>query len=198
MLPLKEFPIWVPEGNTLDELHCRGAFPCTGDPLGQLKLSSQHCQAGDPSASKLLPCQIHLPWLMTLRPMSLALTWGWASQKFLFCLYDTSGAADIPEGSCLPLALFTEPPSLHHQWIREDGCFLPSCSPMHREAMFEPKRYSWLKPSSSPAQSNLPKSSRPVVPTESGSIVPCTTAPAIYHKKLSVKLIQDVSWCTVI
>lgn len=31
------------------------------------------------------------------------------------------------------------------------------------------------------------------IPAEPGSVAPCTTAPAIYQKKLSAKLIQDVS-----
>lgn len=49
---------------------------------------------------------------MAQKAMSLALTWECASQKSLFNFYDISGATDTAEGSCLPLALLTEPPSL--------------------------------------------------------------------------------------
>jgi len=37
---------------------------------------------------------------------------------------------------------------------------------------------------------------RQAVPAELGSVVPCTTAPTIYHRKLSVKLIHNVSFKT--
>lgn len=141
------------------------------------------------------PCQIHLPWLTK--------SWVW------LCLGDELPRS-IPliphfwgkwchRGQLPSLPLLAEPPSLHPAPQSREGAFiLPSCAPAHRETVLRLKHYSYPKASSSPAQSNVPKSSRQVVPAEPGSVVPCTTAPAIYHKKLSVKLIQDVSWCTII
>lgn len=136
--------------------------------------------------------------------------------KFSPC-NSASQAADSSLGMCISEASI---PLLWHYWDNWDHrgqlhCPVftkpltlqsPPCSPAYLETPpVELRR--WIlsaflctctqRSNSQPKTLFMTQAIISITPVQPGSVVPYTTAPAIHHKKFSVKLIQDVFWCTV-